>query len=158
MTSATTIRHRDPRGGFTLVELLVVLILAALISSMVVPRFFSYARQLSARSAVSQVVADLALARTQAVREGRTVSLRVTGASTYQVTVDNGATILKTVKTVDVKGAQRAVSISPTTARVIFDSRGMLLPGSSAQLLVNRTGRVDTVSVSAVGRVYRGAN
>jgi Tfp pilus assembly protein FimT len=135
-----------------------VIILAALISAMVVPRLYGFMRQLSARSAASQVVADLSLARTQAVREGRTVSLRVTGASTYKVTVDNGATILRTVKTVDVRGAQRAVTISPSTARVIFDSRGMLLPGSSSQLLVSRTGRIDTVSVSAVGRVYRGGN
>jgi type II secretion system protein H len=158
MTSATTVRHRDRRGGFTLVELLVVLILAAIISSMVVPRFFSYFRHLSARSAVSQVVADLTMARTQAVREGRTVSLRVTGASTYRVTLDNGATILRTLKTVDVKGGQRAVTLSPGTARVIFNSRGMLVTGSTTQLLVSRTGKADTVSVSAVGRVYRGGN
>jgi type II secretion system protein H len=158
MNSTTTVRHRDRRGGFTLIELLIVLILAALISSMVVPRFFTYVRHLSARSAVSQVVTDLALARTQAVREGRTVSLRVSGASTYKVTLDNGATILKTIKTVDVKGGQRNVTISPTTARVIFDSRGMLVTGSSTQLLVVRTGKTDTVSVSAVGRVYRGAD
>ena len=158
MTSETTVRHRDPRGGYTLIELLIVLILAALISSMVAPRFFSFMRHLSGRSAVSQVVTDLTMARTQAVREGRTVSLRVTGASTYKVTLDNGATILKTIKTVDVKGGQRAVTLSPTTARVIFDSRGMLVTGSSAQLLVSRTGKTDTVSVSAVGRVYRGAN
>ncbi|HEU4884189.1 MAG TPA: GspH/FimT family pseudopilin [Longimicrobium sp.] len=158
MTSASTVRHRDRRGGYTLIELLIVLVLAAIISSMVVPRFFSFVRQLSARSAVSQVVADLALARTQAVREGRTVSVRVTGASTYKVTLDNGTTILKTIKTVDVKGGQRNVTISPSSARVIFDSRGMLVTGSSAQLLINRTGRTDTVSVSAVGRVYRGGN
>jgi type IV fimbrial biogenesis protein FimT len=158
MTTVTTVRHRDPRGGFTLAELLIVLIVAAIITSMALPRFFSFIRHLNARSAVSQVVTDLALARTQAVREGRTVSLRVTGASTYKVTLDNGTTILKTVKTVDVKGGQRNVTISPSTARVIFDSRGMLLSGSSAQLLVTRTGKTDTVSVSAVGRVYRGGN
>lgn len=159
MTSPTTVRrHRDGRGGFTLVELLVVIVLAALISSMVVPRLYGYMRQLAARSAVSQVVGDLSLARTQAVREGRTVSLRVSGASTYKVTVDNGATILRTIKTVDVKGGQRAVTIAPGTARVIFDSRGMLLTGSTSQLVVSRSGKTDTVSVSAVGRVYRGGN
>jgi type II secretion system protein H len=158
MTTATTVRHRDPRGGFTLAELLIVLIIAAIISSMALPRFFSFIRHLNARSAVSQVVTDLTLARTQAVREGRTVSLRVTGTSSYRVTVDNGATVLSTVKTVDVKGGQRDVSLSPTTARVIFDSRGMLLTGSSSQLVVSRSGKVDTVSVSAVGRVYRGGN
>lgn len=158
MTSATTVRHRDPRGGFTLTELLIVLTVAAIITSMALPRFFGFIRHLNARSAVSQVVVDLAMARTQAVREGRSVSLRMTGASTYQVTVDSGASVLKTLKTVDVRGGQRDVSLSPSTARVIFDSRGMLTAASAQQLRVSRSGKVDTVSISAVGRVYRGGN
>jgi type II secretion system protein H len=158
MTSATTVRQRDRRSGFTMVELLVVLILAAIISSMVVPKFFGFVRQMSARSATSQVVADLTLARTQAVREGRTVSLRVTGPSTYKVTLDNGTAIVRTIKTVDVKGGQRDVTLAPNGGRVIFDSRGMMPTVSTPQLRVIRTGKTDTVSVSAVGRVYRGGN
>jgi type II secretion system protein H len=158
MTSETTVRHRDARGGFTLTELLIVLIVAAIITSMALPKMFSFIRHLNARSATSQVVADLTMARTQAVREGRTVSLRVTGAGTYQLTVDQGATVVRTVKTVSVRGGQRDISLSPSTARVIFDSRGMLATGSTPQVLVTRTGKTDTVSISAVGRVYRGAN
>jgi prepilin-type N-terminal cleavage/methylation domain-containing protein len=157
MTSRTTVRHRDPRGGFTLTELLIVLIVAAVISSMALPKFFSFVRHLSARSAVSQVVADLTMARTQAVREGRSVSLRVTGTGTYQLTLDVAPTptVLKTVK---VGGGQRDVSLYPPATRIGFDSRGMLLAGTSNQLLVTRTGKVDTLSISAVGRVYRGGN
>jgi type II secretion system protein H len=158
MTSPITARRRDPRGGFTLTELLVVLSVAAIISSMALPKFFSFIRTLSARSATSRVVSDLTMARTQAVREGRTVSLRVNGASTYQVTVDNGATAVTTLKSANVRGGQRDVSLSPNPARVAFDSRGMLSAGSTAQLLVIRTGKTDTVSISAVGRVYRGGN
>ncbi|WP_420126948.1 GspH/FimT family pseudopilin [Longimicrobium sp.] len=158
MTSANIVRHRDRRGGYTLTELLIVLIVAAIISSMALPRFFSFIRHLNARSATSRVVADLTMARTQAVREGRSVSLRMTGASTYQITVDNGAAVLRTIKTVDVRGGQRDVSLAPTAARVIFDSRGMLTAASAQQLRVVRLGKVDTVSISAVGRVYRGGN
>lgn len=156
--SAITIRHRERRGGFTLTELLIVLVIAAVISTIAMPRFVGFVRELSGRSAASQVVADLTMARTQAVREGRSVSLRITGAGTYRVTVDNGNTVLRTVKTVDVRGGQRNVSILPLTARVIFDSRGMLMSASTTQLLVSRTGKTDTVSISAVGRVYRGGN
>jgi type II secretion system protein H len=156
MTTETTVRHRDPRGGFTLTELLIVLIVAAIITSMALPKMFSFIRHLNARSATSQVVADLTMARTQAVREGRSVSLRMTGASTYQVTVDND--VPTTIKTVDIRGGQRDVSIAPADARVTFDSRGMLSAASANQLRVTRTGKADTVSISAVGRVYRGGN
>ena len=156
MSNAHTSRHRDPRGGFTLTELLIVLIIAAIISSMALPKFFSFVRHLSARSAVSQVVTDLTMARTQAVREGRTVSLRMVNSYTYRVTVDNGAAVVSTLKTVNVRGGQRDVTITPANARVIFDSRGMLAPGSATQLTVTRTGKQDIVSISGVGRVYRG--
>jgi prepilin-type N-terminal cleavage/methylation domain-containing protein len=149
-------RHRS-RGGYTLTELLIVLLIAAILSAMLLPRFFSAVRAMSARSAVSYVVADLALARTQAVREGQTVSLRVDGSTTYRVTLDQGNTIVRTLKTVRVDG-QRGVSLTPSGARVMFDSRGMLRGGSATQVIVSRTGKVDTVSISAVGRVYRGAN
>ncbi|HYR10496.1 MAG TPA: GspH/FimT family pseudopilin [Longimicrobium sp.] len=158
MTSETTVRHRDPRGGFTLTELLIVLIVAAIITSMALPKMFSFIRHLNARSATSQVVADLTMARTQAVREGRSVSLRMTNAYTYQVTVDNGDAVRSIIKTVNIRGGQRDVSIAPNDARVIFDSRGMLSGASANQLRVTRTGKADTVSISAVGRVYRGGN
>jgi Tfp pilus assembly protein FimT len=124
---------------------------------MLLPRFFSAVRAMSARSAVSYVVADLALARTQAVREGQTVSLRVDGATVYRVTLDQGNAVVRTLKTVNVDG-QRGVSLTPTGARFSFDSRGMLRGGSDTELRVNRAGEVDIISVSAVGRVYRGAN
>lgn len=156
--NTSTVRHRDPRGGFTLTELLIVLIIAAIISAMALPRFFSFIRHLNARSAVSQVVADLAMARTQAVREGRTVSLRVGSGGRYTVTLDDGAAVLRTIKSVNVAGGMKNVSVTPAAARVIFDSRGMLAAGSTGQLVITKTGGVDTVTVSAVGRVYRGGN
>lgn len=158
MTSTSTTRHRDRRGGYTLAELLIVIVIAGIIASIAVPRLSTMIRHLSARSAVSTVVSDLTLARTQAVREGRTVSLTVTGTGTYQVTVDQGADPDRVLKTVDVSGTQKNVSLTPNPTTISFDPRGMLRPGSGDQLVVNRGTMTDIVSVSAVGRVYRGAN
>ncbi|HEX2208600.1 MAG TPA: GspH/FimT family pseudopilin [Longimicrobium sp.] len=148
-------RHRG-RGGYTLAELLTVIVIAGIMAAIAVPRLSNVLRHYSSRSALSQVMADLALARTQAVREGRTVSLRVTGSGTYQVTVDNGTAILRTLKTVDVSGSQRNVTVTPSDAIVSFDTRGMLRTGSAGRLIVTRGGMSDSVSISAVGRVYRG--
>lgn len=161
MTSPSTTRHRGRRGGYTLAELLIVIVIAGIIASIAVPRLFGMIRNLSARSAVSKVVSDLALARTQAVREGRTVSFRVVSTKAYRLTVDNGANPIRTIKTVDVSGTQKNVTVATnpaTPANVSFDPRGMLRGGSATQLVVTRGGIADTVSISAVGRVYRGSN
>ncbi|HEX6367991.1 MAG TPA: GspH/FimT family pseudopilin [Longimicrobium sp.] len=156
MNRAHLLRHRS--GGYTLVELLTVIVIAGIIASIAVPRMSNFIRHLSSRSAMSQVVSDLTLARTQAVREGRTVSFRVITAGSYQVTLDQGANPIRTIKTVDISGSQKNVSLSPTGTSISFDPRGMLRPGSAAQLVVTRGGLTDSVSVSAVGRVYRGGN
>lgn len=158
MTSPSTTRHRDRRGGYTLAELVIVIVIMGIMATIAVPRLSTFLRQLSARSAVSKVVSDLTLARTQAVREGRTVSFTVTGTGTYQVTVDQGANPARVIKTVNVSGTQKNVSLTPNPTTIAFDPRGMLRPGSGDQLVVKRGTTTDIVSVSAVGRVYRGAN
>jgi type IV fimbrial biogenesis protein FimT len=153
--------HRARRAGYTLAELLIVIVLAGIIASMAVPRLSSFVRHLSARSAVSKVVSDLALARTQAVREGRTVSLRVTSTRTYLVAMEPGVTPGRIFKTVDISGTQKNVTLAalgPAPPNVSFDPRGMLRAGSATQLVVTRGARSDTVTISAVGRVYRGGN
>jgi prepilin-type N-terminal cleavage/methylation domain-containing protein len=148
-----------PRGrrGFSLIELMIVLVILGLILGLGMPRFTSYFRNLTSRSMTAQVVADLSLARTQAAREGAGVSFRVQSASRYTVTLDapNGD-VVRTIKTVNVSGPQRqSVSLAPLDARVAFDSRGMLRPQSANQIWVQQGGQIDSVNVSLVGRVYR---
>lgn len=148
-------RHRDRRGGYTLAELMAVIVIAGVIATIAVPRLSGYIRHLSARSAASRVVSDLMLARTQAVREGQTVSLRVTGTAAYRLTVDAGANPVRTLKTVDVSGTQRNVTLWPNGTTISFDPRGMLRAGSGSELRITRGTQTDTLSISAVGRVYR---
>ena len=148
-------RHRDRRGGYTLAELMAVIVIAGVIATIAVPRLSGYIRHLSARSAGSTVVSDLMLARTQAVREGRTVSLRVINAAEYRVTVDVGASPVRTLKSVNVAGTQRSVTLGPNGTTISFDPRGMLRAGSGSELRITRGTQTDTISISAVGRVYR---
>jgi Tfp pilus assembly protein FimT len=141
-------------------ELLIVIVLITIVASIALPRFAAYLRYLTGRTTTSRVVADLTMARTQAVREGATVSFRVQSASRYQVTVDDAAgTPARTIKTVDVEGPQRArVTLAPVGVRVAFDSRGMLRGDQESAVRVSTGNRVDSVSVSMVGRVYRAGN
>ncbi|HEY0025001.1 MAG TPA: GspH/FimT family pseudopilin [Longimicrobium sp.] len=157
MTCAPPIR-RTGRSGFSLIELLIVLVIATLIMLLAVPRMASFTRYLTSRSAASQVVADLALARTTAVREGRSASLRILTAAQYQVTIDadNAGTVASVVKTVAIDGSQRGVALATVGTRVTFDSRGMRR-NNVQTIVVGRTdGGVDSINVTGVGRVYRG--
>lgn len=152
--------RRGGRAGYTLIELLVVLLLMGLVLAMAGPKFTATIRYFTARSATSQVVADLALARTQAVREGSTASFRLVSPSQYMVTVDaaNG-NVARVVKSVTLEGTARGVAVTaPAGARIAFDSRGMRRTGAGLgnNLVITREGRMtDTVTVTIVGRVIR---
>ena len=152
--------RRGGRAGYTLIELLVVLLLMGLVLAMAGPKFTAGIRYFTARSATSQVVADLALARTQAVREGSTASFRLVTPSRYMVTVDdaNGA-VARVVKNVTLEGTARGVAVTaPAGARIAFDSRGMRRTGAGLgdNLVITRQGGLtDVVTVTIVGRVIR---
>lgn len=158
MTNPHSSRLRS-REGVTLTELLITLVIAAVITTMAFPRLSAWARSLSQRSATSQIVSDLTMTRTQAVRMGRSASLTIEGPTTYRVAyagpVTTGDTLVKRVK---IEGAGR-VTLAKVgggyPATITFDSRGMRRSSLSTFLIV-RSERTDTVSISWVGRVYRG--
>lgn len=152
-------RARGPRGGFTLAEMLVVLVIMGLMAAMAGPRMSRWFQSLASRGASNQVAADLMLARTHAVREGRTVSFRVESATLYLVTLDNtNGTAARELKRVDLSRMHPGTTVAPT-GRIAFDSRGMLRESASTSgaVRVARGNAADTITVSGVGRIKRGS-
>jgi type IV fimbrial biogenesis protein FimT len=146
---------RSRTAGFTLTELLIIVIIAGIILAIAGPRFVRYISYLSARTATSQVVADLSLARTQAVREGVTTSFILDSSTQYRIAVSG--TPERTIKTVNLRRDHPGVLITGPAA-VAFDSRGMardLGDGGETALTIARGSTVDVVRVSTVGRVIR---
>lgn len=145
------------RRGFTLAEMLIVLVIMGIMASMAAPRLVNWARTVGQRGALNELIADLSLARTQAVRQGRTVSLRVVDATRYRVTVDDAAGApVRTLKAVDLANSYRGTTLSRTTGRVSFDSRGMYRVNSDFTSLGIRQGTTTkTVGITVVGRIHR---
>jgi prepilin-type N-terminal cleavage/methylation domain-containing protein len=155
MNCITPPRPPGRRRGFTLPEMLAVVVIMGIMAAMAGPRLARWVQTISQRSLANQLVADLGRARALAAREGSTVSLRVVDATTYRVTIDSPAgVVVRVVKTVDVSQMNRAtVFVSPVGSRIAFDSRGIYNTNSNVtQLVVRRGTQSDTVQVTQVGR------
>lgn len=147
----------DRRRGFSLTELMVVVVIMGLMAAMAGPRMLRWVQTIGQRGAFNQLMSDLSLARIQAVRQGTTVSLRIIDNDTYQVTVDNAAgNAARVLKRVDLQQTYRGTTLNPTTGRIAFDSRGVLRPNpvsTITQVTLTRGSISRQLQVTGVGRI-----
>jgi len=143
------------RGGFTLAEMLIVLVIIGIALAMAVPRMQGVLHKSALHGALNQMASDLTLTRLRAVRSATRVSLSINAAGTgYSVIVDPTGAV-DTVKTVSFVDDARGLTFSPASSSVTFDSRGLLVSGTTT-ITATRQGRSDSLSISGVGRIYRG--
>jgi type II secretion system protein H len=143
-------------AGFSIIEIMVIVMIIGLLAAMAIPRFGNLAASLRSRGAADQIAADIAYTRMSAVREGRTAVLTVTG-NTYTMTVENtdGSTF-KTLRTVRIRDSYTGATIATAgSARIAFDSRGMLKSGSATSVTVTSDSRSQRLLISLIGRVLR---
>lgn len=141
-------------AGYTLMELLVVLVLVGVLASMAGPAMSEYIGRQKTRGALDQVAADLAYARIAAVRSGRRAVVTFVGPSDYRVEVV-GDTI-GAARTVRLGGDYAGVVITPPGATLEFNSRGLLVSALPEQYLVVSLGSTrDSLILTPAGRVYR---
>ncbi|HEX2076148.1 MAG TPA: GspH/FimT family pseudopilin [Longimicrobium sp.] len=156
MTRTHTERTRR-RGGFTLTELMMVVIIIGLMAAMAGPRMMRWVQTIGQRGATNQLAGDLAMARIQAVRQGATVSFRIDDADTYRVTVDDAnGNVVRTLRTVNLQQVYRGATLDPASGRIAFDSRGVVRPNpvsTVSQIVLTRGYVRKRVNISGVGRI-----
>lgn len=147
--------------GYSLIELLTVLVLIAVLTSMAGPAMGRYVQQNKTRRALDLIAMDLAYARLVAVERSQRTWLRVQANGNY--TVDtlaaNGIDPVP-VKRVNLSNDIIGLTVAEGSATQFeFSSRGMVVNYGSETFggVLKLTAGVarDSLFVSPAGRVYR---
>lgn len=149
-------RPLDPRIGFTLIELVTVIVLIGIMAGIAAPSLTGVVRNSKLHGATGQVTSDLAYARILAVRSGQPVTLQYS-ATGYSIL--RGA---EQIKRVDIGSEYVGVRLVPDAggSSIVFNSRGMVRGGGSASLLVlsprlEGPAQAAKVTVTPLGRTER---
>jgi prepilin-type N-terminal cleavage/methylation domain-containing protein len=154
--------------GFSLIELMMVVLVVGLVLTAGIPAFGSFRDRMTIIQARDQVTQDLRMARQVAVTRHCPVIVTfgdgsgTTDVRNYSLHYDtNGdGTVAASERyynrTMPSRTRLSNVSLTPTD-KLSFDMSGVLSPGTAGGQLVLATprGRIDTLLVSATGVVYR---
>ncbi|HET7231771.1 MAG TPA: GspH/FimT family pseudopilin [Longimicrobium sp.] len=144
------------RGGFSMAELLVVLVIIGIGTAMVAPKLRGVAKISSIQGALNRVSNDMAYARIRAIRTGAPAQVAISSdGKSYRVIVDPAAAKPDTLKMVNLARDYPDLVLGPASGTVRFNNRGMLSGGTTSVVRATRMSRTDSVRISGVGVIYR---
>jgi prepilin-type N-terminal cleavage/methylation domain-containing protein len=146
------------RAGFTIAEVLIVLVIMALITAMALPKLSTSAQKSNVRSSRVELSTMVAKARAASVARGCVDTLHISTGSTATAWITAckpsvSSTALDTIGGVDLVGKRMGVSLSTSTTNYVFDPRGLLVGGSGGTIVITGSGFTDSVVINAIGKV-----
>jgi len=114
---------RHGAGGFTLVELLIAIAIAAILMAIAVPSFRTMSRNMAVRGAADEFVAGVQFARSEAIRTNQTISLTLAGR-TWQALDGNDAVLREGVYSDQINAQDTARSFTFTPTGMITSDAG----------------------------------
>lgn len=144
------------RDGFTMIELLTVMVIISIVASLAVPSLNAYMDQTRTQSAMNRIVADVSYARLLATQQGRRTAIRFSTDGTYTLDTLTTSGTWSTARTVVPDEDLNGVVLSGGASALEFSSRGLITNHSGEVFLkVTRNEARDSVFISPAGRVYR---
>ena len=163
MLPSPGLTRRAPRRGFTLPEMLIVIVMISLLALVAVPRFATANGRRHMESARMRVAAGLATARQAAIQKGQTVKFRLKAhrVTVFVVTGTGPSDTLSLMSPVPLDTLYD-IRAKPTDGNgpiddlvVDFTSRGYANT-SATKIALSRAGvRPDTITVTKFGTVQQ---
>lgn len=137
-TRASVVARSNGQRGFTLVELITVMVIVGILAVAVLPRFFTVS-DFEDRGSADQVKSLLRFAQKTAIAQRRNISVTISTAATPNCTTTlTGATLTCQVKS------------TVATKTVIFDALGRPVGAGGVPLAANDTLTVGGTTISTI--------
>ena len=148
----TPVADASNQRGFTLIEVMIVIVIIGVVSSIAIPAFSEWRDKQAVRSASPTLMSHLKQARVIAIAENRGVTIDFTSTTTY--TYDTG--VCGTCKNLQVNLNQYGnVVFNPAPADRTFTSRGTVKNLSADTMMTLQAGSASkTITLNLLGRVY----
>ena len=136
------------RRGFSLLELIVVVVIAGIIVALGLPRLTNARDAAGVRGAVEEIGALFAVARQEAIAGRAAVTVRIdTAERAVELRVGDARLIRRAL------GETYGVSLGTNRDSTVYDPRGIGFGLSNVTIVVRRGTMVDTLAMSRLGRV-----
>jgi prepilin-type N-terminal cleavage/methylation domain-containing protein len=137
-------------AGMSLVEVLLVLVIVAVLTSLALPPYVAVRDRASVNSAATAAVAAFDAARTLALTRGRHAAIRIDTLAGRVVVHSGVDTVLRVPL-----GASWRVRLSASRDSSALAPDGLGYGAANLSLIIMRGAAADTVTVSRLGRVTR---
>jgi type II secretion system protein H len=152
--NVTTMKNK----GFSLVEMMVVVVVMAILATIAVPGFNNYMAQRRVSGAANQLFTDFMSARMQAIGQNNNVIVQLTSSTGYTIIRDlNGNGAVDAGETGPAKSISSDyydvtfTSSTPSTDPVFYPN-GTLKPGLGT-ITVSNSSATKTITISTAGRI-----
>lgn len=122
-------------GGFSLIELMIVIAIAAILAAIGYPAFQDLLASQRVRAASSALYDSMLVARSEALKNNASASFVLSGGD-----LANGWTIRIGTQDVHSQSALIGLSFSPANPVIVYGATGRLSSGANAAITVSTTG------------------